>query len=178
MYIHPLDFLLPSFQSCVWSFVISPIHMVLDCLFHSGVGAYLGSGFHQSPLLSSFFLACGICPAPACGAYLRVFTNALFLIAFRQVSVDGFPAWFDMFLLFCLMNLINFWLWPLRPKHQCLADWRALRPGHTQAAASKKMMSLTVAPTIYREPLPINSMDFAPSWECHVGGYIASMAPT
>ena len=41
MYIHPLDFLLPSFQSCVWSFVISPIHMVLDCLSHSGVGAYL-----------------------------------------------------------------------------------------------------------------------------------------
>ena len=55
----------------------------------------LPSGFHQSPLLSSFYLPCGICPAPACGAYLRVFTNALFLIAIKKVSVDGFPAWFS-----------------------------------------------------------------------------------
>ena len=68
----------------------------------------LPSGFHQSPLLSSFYLPCGTCPAPACGAYLRVFTNALFLIAIKKVSADGFPAWFRMFLLFCLMNLINF----------------------------------------------------------------------
>ena len=65
-------------------------------------------GFHQSLLLSSFYLPCDICPAPACGAYLQVFTNAFNLIAITKVSVDGFPAWFRMFLLFCLMNPINF----------------------------------------------------------------------
>ena len=103
----------------------------------------LPPGFHQSPLLSSFYLPCGICPAPACGAYLRVFTNALNLIAIRKVSVDGFPAWFRMFLLFCLMNLINFWLRPLR-------WWRWLKgapPGtYPSSCQQKKCKKDTIRP--------------------------------
>ena len=39
-----------------------------------------------------------VCPAPTCGAYLRIFTDAPRFLW----------AWFRMFLLFCLMNLINY----------------------------------------------------------------------
>ena len=133
MYIHPLDLLLPSFQSCVWSFVISPIHMVLDCLSHSGVGAYL-----------------------------RVFTKALFFLLsiyhVASVPLRLVVLTFGFSLTPSIWLLLGRFLWMVfRPGFACFccfawwtsstfdyghcvgdADWRALRPGHTQAAASKK----------------------------------------
>ena len=53
-----------------------------------------------------------VCPAPTCGAYLWIFTDALRFLW----------AWFRMFLLFCLMNLINY-----RPDNDL--RWAMQHPG-------------------------------------------------
>ena len=54
--------------------------------------------------------------------------------------VDGFSSGlFCMFLFWLFYAITN--CWPLCPSSKCLADWRAIRPGHTQAAPSKKKIS-------------------------------------
>ena len=89
------------------------------------------------PFLTIYHVPCGVCSPLA-----QVLTFGFSLMPsslFLDIRiVDGFAAWFCVFLFyFFLIYFIKLWLWPL-PLYRCLADWRAIRPGHTQAAASKK----------------------------------------
>ena len=97
---------------------------------------------HQRPLLVRFLLM----SSSGSGAYPRFspVPSTLFLTV-----VEPFCGWFlgldCMFLLFfawCTASIcddghsVSY--------HLCLADWRAIRPGHTQVAASKKNIKLSL----------------------------------
>ena len=64
----------------------------------------------------------------------------------RFLPMSSFGS--GVFVTACLMYDIILWLWPLRFYHLCLADWRAIRLGLTQAAASKKKHPLAQVLTL------------------------------